>query len=178
MAKNDKKKVANAPKEEKVKKTAAKKSKKEISVSDVKNAKDISKNLFEIVEPIAPKVEETVIAPEIEETAPEIQETALDIWKSRLNKVSETAADTIPEEVSASELIEQIATPEPVPFVDPQEVFLEKWWSARNKPMSINHFELANSGININTFGASEGRVGKFKFTRRYAGENWTITVE
>jgi hypothetical protein len=188
MAKNEKKvaeKKAKPEKEKKVK-TAKKSAKKDISLSDVKDAKEISKNLFEIVpeenEKGAIEVETTENSTNTEIEMPmATEETPLDILKSRLNKVIEEVKDEVIS-IQDEEVIEEEIKEEPKIILTPeqqlQENFLEKWWTARNKPANINHFELANSGLNINAFGASEGRIGKFKFTRRYAGDNWQITIE
>lgn len=58
-----------------------------------------------------------------------------------------------------------------------EERVLEKWLNAKNNPKDINHYELAYSGINLSAFGANEATVGKFKFRRSHAGENWQITI-
>lgn len=42
----------------------------------------------------------------------------------------------------------------------------------------INHFELANIGINLNRFEMLEGRIGKYKLTRQYLGAAWNYTIE
>jgi hypothetical protein len=73
-------------------------------------------------------------------------------------------------------------TPAPVAQTPPtqlelEEKVLEKWLNAKNNPKDINHWELSYSGVNLSAFGANEATVGKFKFRRSHAGENWQITI-
>lgn len=42
----------------------------------------------------------------------------------------------------------------------------------------VNHFELANTGINLSRFEMLEGRIGKYKLTRPYMGAAWNYTIE
>ena len=42
----------------------------------------------------------------------------------------------------------------------------------------VNHFELANTGINLSRFEVLEGRIGKYKLTRPYIGAAWNYTIE
>ena len=80
----------------------------------------------------------------------------------------------------AVEPVEPVVETVPVPSaIDLEELVVERWWLSQNKPMDVNHFELAySSGINMDRFSNSEAIVGKFKFTRQYAGGNWVITIQ
>lgn len=56
------------------------------------------------------------------------------------------------------------------------EAIFQRWWTSKNRPAAINHFELAYSGINMSQFSASEAIIGKFKLKRSHVGQNWRVT--
>ena len=61
-----------------------------------------------------------------------------------------------------------------------EEKVIERWYNEQNQPSEVNHFELANSsaGVNMTKFSSYEAIVGKFKFKRSSAADNWKITVD
>lgn len=91
--------------------------------------------------------------------------------------VDDNAAKNEPGQPSPIAETAPAETPAPAEPKQPniQEQMLEKWLNGRR---SINHFELASSGVvNLNHFAMFEGIVGKFKFTRFSVGDNWQINV-
>ena len=90
------------------------------------------------------------------------------------NKDAETKKEEEKIELPKKEIQEEKETQ--LNFVKSQEDFFEQF--VKGKYGTINHFELANSGIMINHFGMLEGRIGKYKLTRAYMGADWTYTIE
>jgi len=174
-----------------------KKGKKDIKLSDVKEATNASKDAALAFPSDAPNVEENkeaqgsapVSAAETENvpTNPPEAPTTVEVEKA-IEIVAENVVEAIehivddnvtgmaPPSVPAPAPAPVPAAPKVLTQDEQEERYFEKWWNARNRPTEINHFELAQD-INMNKFSAFEAIVGKFKFKRVSAGANWQITV-
>jgi hypothetical protein len=126
----------------------------------------------------APQVEENPVseAPTAPPVAPDITEKEAEVIAEEIIKdVAEIAVEAIEDIVDHPPVSERPRMPT---IDDLEEKALDIWWTSRNKPADINHYELAYSGVNISKFGMLEAKVGKFRFKRVHVGANWEITVE
>ena len=155
--------------------------------------------------PETPVTEETPETPVTEETpktpVTETPEVPDPIDENPLNAgvfgspiiISETVTETpapvveTPVVEAATPVFEETVT-DPTAAIEPvkptqeelEEKVIERWYNEQNQPSEVNHFELANSsaGVNMTKFSSYEAIVGKFKFKRSSAADNWKITVD
>ena len=95
------------------------------------------------------------------------------IHKKDNNEVARPVIDTVVEEK-----IEEIA--EVAVALDPllvEENIFTNFIASRPGVFEVNHFELANTGINVGRFEQFEARIGKYKLTRVYMGGPWAFTI-
>lgn len=173
-----------------------------ISLNDVKEATNASKNIIlpaEAPQEAFPADDVQTQVPEsgAGESAPESSSAPLvappapsapsesapseEVTEEIKHEVEEAVEHAIEESIEevtekAAEAFEAAAEPVVENKPSLQEQMLEKWLNGRN---NVNHFELANSGVvDLNHFAMFEGVIGKFKFKRSHPGDNWQITVE
>lgn len=58
-----------------------------------------------------------------------------------------------------------------------EENIFTNFIASRPGVFEVNHFELANTGINVGRFEQFEARIGKYKLTRVYMGGPWAFTI-
>ena len=80
--------------------------------------------------------------------------------------------DVVKEEINVEKPKEEVE----LNYEQMEEKLFEQFVAGKHG--EVNHFELANTGINLSRFEMLEGRIGKYKLTRPYMGAAWNYTIE
>lgn len=75
------------------------------------------------------------------------------------------------------EKIEEVAVAVALDPLLVEENIFTNFIASRPGVFEVNHFELANTGINVGRFEQFEARIGKYKLTRIYMGGPWAFTI-
>lgn len=75
------------------------------------------------------------------------------------------------------EKIEEVAVAVALDPLLVEENIFTNFIASRPGVFEVNHFELANTGINVGRFEQFEARIGKYKLTRVYMGGPWAFTI-
>lgn len=85
---------------------------------------------------------------------------------------NEEVTDVVKEEIKVEKPKEEVE----YNYEQMEEKLFEQFVAGKHG--EVNHFELANTGINLSRFEMLEGRIGKYKLTRPYMGAAWNYTIE